>query len=231
MRPQCRRGVGNLPGFPETHQAVTELWEQGTRSRGGSRTGWCWGSHGTGHLLPLAMLPGPGTGWRERHFWLERQKCGEQTTTVAGEGSALPPQRGSWQGLCGQGEPQAIPHPGHPSSRPPLLCLSPRIRAAAAQHGALRALTAPACLSGGKLSCPLTCFNLQCHSCSALALPVRWDGFCSAGRFWGGWLCLSSPAGVRDPLPGEPWGLLAHWGRAISQDSQGRGRNKSKPWV
>lgn len=169
-------------------------------------------------------------GWKDTNveskppLWLERaQLCPGPSPGT--------PQSWSWQGLCGQGEPQAIPHPGHPSSRPPLLCLSPRIRAAAAQHRALTALTAPACLSGGKLSCPLTCFNLQCHSCSALALPVRWDGFCSAGRFWGGWLCLSSPAGVRDRLPREPWGLLAHWGWAISQDSQGQGRNKSKPWV
>lgn len=186
------------------------------------------GSPGTGQLLPLAVLPEAGAGWRERHFWLERQNGGEQSTSVAGEDSALPwtqprhPSKGVSVGALWPGRA-----PGHPSSKPPLLCLSPRIRAAAAQPRALRASP------GGKLSCPLTGFILQCHSSCTLALQMGWEGFCSAGRFGGGWLCLSSTAGVKEQLPRGPWGhwdLGWHcWGRAISQDAQGGGRNKSRP--
>lgn len=137
--------------------------------------------------------------------WVERKLCPGPSSDT--------PQTGSQWGLCGQREPQAIP--------PVLL---PRIRAVAAQHRALRALPAS---PGGKLSCPLTCFNQLCHSCSSITLKVEWEGFCSAGRFWGGSLCLSSTAGGKEQLLRD---LLALLGKGSSQgDSRGRGRNKSRP--
>lgn len=191
MRPQCRRGFGNFPSFPETHWAVTELWEQHERSRGGSRTGCCWGLpwhgaspalgsavRGWGRLEREAFLVGKTEWWRAEH------QCGWRGLSSALDPAQAPLKGSLSEGFVARERPrspliQAIPHLGHPWSRPSLLFLSLRIRAAAAQHGALRAS------SGEKLSCPLTCSILQCHFCSPLALQVGWKGFCSAGHFLG----------------------------------------------